>query len=110
MVFTIPSCMGQTLIVSHRFSFLLLVEVKGYLYRGIGRTYVSLPGRAGGLPVLIISMNCLIIECINLKVNNKNKINNNILAKHSNETTRSITVDNFIHDGNLLGNTSKHIW
>jgi len=27
--------------------------LEGYLYRGIGRTYVSLPGRAGGLPVLI---------------------------------------------------------
>ncbi len=37
-------------------SFFLLVEIKGYLYRGIGRTYVSLPGRAGVLPVLIRSV------------------------------------------------------
>jgi len=44
-----------------------LVELEGYLYRGIGRTYVSLPGRAGGLPLLIknvlriISISFLII-------------------------------------------------
>ena len=60
MVFTIPSCMRQTLIISHRFSLFLLVEIKGYLYRGIGRTYVSLPGRAGGLPVLISDMSAQI--------------------------------------------------
>jgi hypothetical protein len=53
MEFTTQSCTGQTLIISHRFFLFLLVEIKGYLYRGIGRTYVSLPGRAGGLPVLI---------------------------------------------------------
>ena len=53
MVFTIPSCMGQALIISHSFSFILFVEIRGYLYRGIGRTYVSLPGKAGGLPKLI---------------------------------------------------------
>lgn len=60
MVFTIPSCVRQTLIISDRFSFFLLVENKGYLYRGIGRTYVSIPDRAGGLPVLIKNQDSLL--------------------------------------------------
>ncbi|MFT4747051.1 MAG: hypothetical protein ACI8XG_001128, partial [Congregibacter sp.] len=37
---------------SHRFTFCLLVEIREYLYHGIGGTYASLPSRAGGLPLI----------------------------------------------------------
>ena len=49
MVFTIQTGMRQTLIVSHRFSSLLLVEQRRYLYRSHGQTYASHPSLAGGL-------------------------------------------------------------